>query len=47
MSVERQIMSAIVRADMFLSVAWKYMLVLLMILGIVLLLVLNIDRRLK
>ena len=34
MSVEQRIMSAIVRTDMFLVSAWKYMLALLIMLGI-------------
>ena len=34
MSVEQRIMSAVVRMDMFLVSAWKYMLALLIMLGI-------------
>ena len=41
MSVEQEIMSAIVRADMFLVSAWKVMLVALMLFGIMLLIILH------
>lgn len=34
MTVEQRIMSAVVRMDMFLVSAWKYMLALLIMLGI-------------
>ena len=41
MSVEQEIMSAVVRVDMFLVSAWKVMLVALMLLGIMLLIILR------
>ena len=41
MSVEQQIMSAVVRVDMFLVSAWKVMLVALMLFGIMLLIILH------
>ena len=41
MSVEQEIMSAVVRVDMFLVSAWKMMLVALMLFGIMLLIILH------
>ena len=41
MSVEQEIMSAVVRVDMFLVSAWKVMLVALMLFGIILLIILH------
>ena len=41
MSVEQEIMSAVVRVDMFLMSAWKVMLVALMLFGIMLLIALH------
>ena len=41
MSVEQRIMSAIVRTDMFLVSAWKYVLIILIIVGIAVLIMLK------
>ena len=41
MSVEQEIMSAVVRVDMFLMSAWRVMLVALMLFGIMLLIILR------
>ena len=41
MSIEQQIMSTVVRVDMFLMSAWKVMLVALMLFGIMLLIILR------
>ena len=41
MSIEQQIMSTVVRVDMFLVSAWKVMLVALMLFGIMLLIILH------
>lgn len=41
MSIEQQIMSAVVRVDMFLVSAWRVMLVALMLFGIMLLIILR------
>lgn len=41
MSVEQEIMSAVVRVDMFLVSAWRVMLVALMLFGIMLLIILH------
>ena len=41
MSVEQEIMSAVVRVDMFLISAWKVMLVALMLFGVMLLIALH------
>ena len=41
LSVEQEIMSAVVRVDMFLVSAWKVMLVALMLFGIMLLIILR------
>lgn len=41
MSVEQEIMSAVVRVDMFLVSAWRVMLVALMLFGIMLLIILR------
>jgi len=41
MSIEQQIMSTVVRVDMFLVSAWKVMLVALMLFGIMLLIILR------
>ena len=41
MSVEQEIMSAVVRVDMFLVSAWKVMLVALMLFGVMLLIILR------
>ena len=41
MSVEQEIMSAVVRVDMFLVSAWKEMLVALVLFGVMLLIILR------
>lgn len=41
MSIEQQIMSTVVRVDMFLMNAWRVMLVALMLFGIMLLIILR------
>ena len=41
MSVEQEIMSAVVRVDMFIVSAWKVMLIALMLFGIMLLIALH------
>ncbi len=41
MSVEQEIMSAVVRVDMFLVSAWKVMLVALMLFGVMMLIALR------
>ena len=41
MSIEQQIMSTVVRVDMFLVSAWKVMLVALMLFGVMLLIILR------
>ncbi len=41
MSVEQEIMSAVVRVDMLLVSAWKVMLVALMLFGVMLLIILR------
>ncbi len=41
MSIEQEIMCAIVRVDMFLVSAWKYMLAFLIVMGIALLVILK------
>lgn len=41
MSIEQEIMGAVVRVDMFLVSAWKVMLIALMLFGIILLIALR------
>ena len=41
MTTEQEIMSAVVRADMFLVSAWKYALIILLMMGIALLVILK------
>ena len=41
MSTEQKIMSAVVRADMFLISAWKYALIILLMMGFALLVILK------
>ena len=45
MDTERKIMEAIVRTDMFLVTAWRYMLVFLFLAGIGLLIYLNRKQK--
>ncbi len=44
MTTEQKIMSAVVRADLFLVVAWKYALVILAVIMVVILIMVRMNR---